>query len=101
MPIGNVAEEECSNRPNHDAEAVDADRGGNGGQTGQFEEDTAPHGRGNDAGDEEIVLFDHRADDARQRDFIDLACCGTRGGGGVHFLPRCQNFREFKSRPSF
>jgi hypothetical protein len=59
------------------------------GQVGQFEEDTAPQGRGNDAGDEEIVLFDHRADDARQRDFVDLARCGTRGNV-VHFMPGCQ-----------
>ncbi len=67
-----MAEDESPDRTDNDAEAVDADRGGDCRKARQLEKDAAPDGRRDHAGDQEIVLLDHRADDAGERDFIDL-----------------------------
>src|SRR5580658_11383853 len=85
-----MAEDEGPDRTDDDAEAVDADRGGDRGKAGQLEKDAAPDRRRNHAGDQEVVLLDHRADDAGERDLIDLVGgrCGNRSCGYVaHHLP--------------
>ena len=88
--VGDIAEDESADRTDDDAEAVDADRGGNGGQAGQLEEDAAPDGRRDHAGDQEVVLLDHRADDAGERDLINLVggrSCGRSYSDVAHFSP--------------
>ena len=61
-----------TDRADDDAYAVNTDRRRNGRKARQFEEHVAPDGRRDHAGDQEVVLLDHRTDDTRQRDLIDL-----------------------------
>jgi hypothetical protein len=69
QPVGDIAEDISADRADHDAEAVDANCRRNRRDARQLEEDLAPDGRRDHAGDQEVVLLDHRADDARHRDF--------------------------------
>ena len=87
VDVGDIAEDVGADRTDDDAETVDADRGGNRGKTRQLEEHAAPDRRRDHAGDQEVVLFDHRADDGRQCDFINLSggrSCGRSCGGVTH-----------------
>ena len=79
LPVGDMAENKRADRADDDAEAINADRRGHCRKARKFEENTAPDGRRDYAGDEKVVLLDHRADDAGERDFINLLLGRTRG----------------------
>jgi hypothetical protein len=63
-----MAENERADRPDDNAEAVDGNRRSRRREPRQLEEDAAPHRRCDHACDQEVVLLDHRADDARECD---------------------------------
>ena len=87
-----------ADRADDDAEPVDGDRRRDGSEPRFLEENAAPDRGGDHAGDKKVVLLDHRADDAGERDFINLLLARPRRGV-AHCLPP-QNICKIIRRPT-